>query len=356
MIEAIKTMRVGEEANFIIDEEAALASLPGPRSLSQPDKLTAKVRLISANPSPGRAPGKAAHESDEDVINLWKMTTGQKIALAARMRETGNYWTEKQEYQKAISWYTQALGALDKVFDVDPEGEDIEPVKKLRLPCLLNAAHVCLKMEQYQDVIAHTSTALKLDGDNVKALYRRAKGYIGQREYSKALKDILHGLKVEPKNRALRELYEPVSQHVAKQRDKERKMASVMFHGPPSPELRKRNGAAGIGGGLYDDKPDNRQLSTFEEWRQWAKSSHRLRIVQWLLTFFYAPLGILLAFIRNPHGFVYGQVKTWLGWPFRIARWSYKCCRYPMRMCRRLFGAGKGNAEKVENRQAAAGS
>lgn len=43
----------------------------------------------------------------------------------------------------------------------------------LQLSCFLNAAQACLNDNEWGDAIAHATSALGKDPDNVKALYRR---------------------------------------------------------------------------------------------------------------------------------------------------------------------------------------
>ncbi|CAM9540545.1 unnamed protein product, partial [Ectocarpus sp. 4 AP-2014] len=74
----------------------------------------------------------------------------------------------------------------------------------LQLSCFLNAAQACLNGKEWGDAIAHATSALGKDPDNVKALYRRgvARRHTGMVDESKS--DLMAAYKLDSNNKAVR--------------------------------------------------------------------------------------------------------------------------------------------------------
>lgn len=60
-----------------------------------------------------------------------------------------------------------------------PNDDEWLELIKIKMPILLNYAQCKLLDKDYYAVIEHCTEVLKHDPDNVKALYRRAKGHMG---------------------------------------------------------------------------------------------------------------------------------------------------------------------------------
>ena len=68
----------------------------------------------------------------------------------------------------------------------------------------LNLAMVHLKLEQYNDVIKNCDSALEIDRNNCKGLFRRGLAYSALKEFEKAIVDFENLLKLEPENKAVK--------------------------------------------------------------------------------------------------------------------------------------------------------
>jgi tetratricopeptide (TPR) repeat protein len=71
--------------------------------------------------------------------------------------------------------------------------------------------------------------ALAIDGDNTKALYRRASVYYEKKKWDLANKDIQKASKVAPDDKAIKKLQERIDAQLKRQKLKEKKMAQKMF-------------------------------------------------------------------------------------------------------------------------------
>lgn len=69
---------------------------------------------------------------------------------------------------------------------------------KLKVPVLLNYAQCRLLANDYYAVIEHCNDVLKLDSNNVKAYFRRAKANFGAWNPKEAREDFLKAAELDP--------------------------------------------------------------------------------------------------------------------------------------------------------------
>lgn len=103
---------------------------------------------------------------------------------------------------------------------------------KLKNPLLLNYAQCKLLVKEYYAVIEHCSEVIQHEPNNVKALYRRAKGHIGAWNPDEAKKDLLKCLELDETlktriQRDLNDLNEQIKKHETKEKEKFQKMFST---------------------------------------------------------------------------------------------------------------------------------
>lgn len=68
----------------------------------------------------------------------------------------------------------------------------------MKIPLLLNYAQCKLLNKEYYSVIEHCTTVLKTEPENIKALYRRGKAYIGAWDEENAIKDLKKVAEIDP--------------------------------------------------------------------------------------------------------------------------------------------------------------
>ena len=74
---------------------------------------------------------------------------------------------------------------------------------KLKCQCYLNLAACYLKNKDYNQVTEHCTSALELEPDNVKGLFRRGQAYAKLHEYGKAKEDFTKAQGLEQENKAV---------------------------------------------------------------------------------------------------------------------------------------------------------
>lgn len=128
---------------------------------------------------------------DEYEKESWQMTEDEKLKSIPDIREKGNTLFKEKKYNAACDTYAKGIGILEQLMLAEkPNEEEWLSLNRLKNPLLLNYAQCKLIEKEYYAVIEHCTTVLKHDPDNVKALYRRGKAYIGAWDETNAVKDL----------------------------------------------------------------------------------------------------------------------------------------------------------------------
>ncbi|KAL4223132.1 Aryl-hydrocarbon-interacting protein-like 1 [Mactra antiquata] len=129
----------------------------------------------------------------------WTLTDEEKIKHIPNLKERGNELYKQKQYTEAADKYAEAIGLLEQLVmkekPGDPEWNEIEDQK---IPFLLNFSQCKLLLNDYYPVIEHTTTVLKRDSDNVKALFRRAKAHVGAWNPEEAKQDFERVMELDP--------------------------------------------------------------------------------------------------------------------------------------------------------------
>ncbi|KAL3856858.1 hypothetical protein ACJMK2_011569 [Sinanodonta woodiana] len=132
--------------------------------------------------------------------DAWQMSDEEKVATVPKLREEGNALYGNKKYKEAEEKYALAIGILEQlIIKEKPGDEEWNKLEDIKLPLLLNYSQCKLLLEDYYPVIEHTTTVLKRDPDNVKALYRRAKAHVGAWNPEDARKDFERILQIDTK-------------------------------------------------------------------------------------------------------------------------------------------------------------
>lgn len=78
------------------------------------------------------------------------------------------------------------------------EKADVSRLQPIALSCVLNIGACKLKMSNWQGAIDSCLEALEMDPSNTKALYRKAQGWQGLKEYDQALADLKKAQEIAP--------------------------------------------------------------------------------------------------------------------------------------------------------------
>ncbi|XP_011000006.1 PREDICTED: peptidyl-prolyl cis-trans isomerase FKBP62-like isoform X2 [Populus euphratica] len=211
---AVKTMKKGEVALVTIQPEYAFG-----RSESQQDLATVPVNATAYY--------EVEMISFTKEKESWDMNTQEKIEAAGKKKEEGNAWFKAGKYERASRRYEKAAKFIE--YDSSFTDEEKQQSKVLKISCKLNNAACKLKLKDYKEAEKLCSKVLELDGQNVKALYRRAQAYIQLVDLDLAEIDIKRALEIDPDNRDVKLEYKILKDKVREYKKKEAQFYSNIF-------------------------------------------------------------------------------------------------------------------------------
>lgn len=156
----------------------------------------------------------------------WAMTDEDKLGAVPMLKEEGNNLYKNGEHKCAAGKYYEALSLLEGLLIREQlHSEPWYEIAKKKIPLLLNYTQCMLLLEDYAEAIRHTTTALEIEPENVKALYRRGKAHSASWNVDEAKSDLRKAAELDPSlanvvERELRSLAQRVREKDALDRDR----------------------------------------------------------------------------------------------------------------------------------------
>ena len=206
---------------------------------------------------------RAANGEDEDHDQR-RLKYPDRLRMVQKNKDEGTELfkgaVDVTQYRQAAARYNKALTHAAKFVDLSPDQR--EEVDALKLSLHLNIAMCWLKITdatnhldqasspsqkpcialcrppslstaqprpRLDQAIRSCTDALALDGENVKALYRRATALEQKKDYEAAKADLAAAAKIAPDDKAVPKLQQRVEAQIKRQLDKEKKMYGKMF-------------------------------------------------------------------------------------------------------------------------------
>lgn len=190
--------------------------------------------------SPPKIPGGATLKFEVELLSFgekkkepWEMSTEEKVDAAKKAKEEGNKHFKAKELEDALAAWKDGLRYLDRLGDDDDasvvDDEKKKEINTLRVSMLGNMCIVLLKQKQYGDVIANATKVLKIDADNVKALYRRGTAKSRYGMYKDAKDDLIRANKLDPSNKSVIKEYKLLQKKVKDAKKKEKSIFGNAF-------------------------------------------------------------------------------------------------------------------------------
>ncbi|KAG7458762.1 hypothetical protein MATL_G00224100 [Megalops atlanticus] len=179
---------------------------------------------VAPNDGSGDTHPDFPEDSDIDFKDVDKI-----LSVAEDVKSIGNNFFKTQNWSAANKKYSKALRYLEVCGDVVDDDDAQKKLEPIALSCILNIAACKLKMQLWQEAIDSCSEALELNQTNTKALYRRAQGWQGMKEYDKALLDLKKAQEIAPEDKAIGNEMLRVRQKVKEEKEKEKRTYAKMF-------------------------------------------------------------------------------------------------------------------------------
>jgi peptidylprolyl isomerase len=147
----------------------------------------------------GKIPADATLYFEVELLNFgpkkkekWEYSEEEKAAEGNKFKEQGTKFFQEKKFEEALNAYLEACEVT----------EGSAPNESIHIASKSNAAQCCISLGRYADAMSFSTEVIKLQPNNVKALYRRglAKNHLGLPE--EALVDLNKALELEPDNKA----------------------------------------------------------------------------------------------------------------------------------------------------------
>ncbi|XP_026538959.1 peptidyl-prolyl cis-trans isomerase FKBP8 [Notechis scutatus] len=214
----VQLMDMGETA--LITSDGKYCFGPQGRSPDIPPNasLTLEVELLTA----------------QDAPDLELLSGEEKVSLANRKRERGNFHYQRANYVLAANSYDIALKVINSNTKVDFSEEEEAELVEVKIKCLNNLAASHLKLDHFEAALRSCNQVLEQQPDNIKALFRKGKVLAQQGEYSGAIPILKAALKLEPFNKTIHTELSKLAKKHADQKSIEAEMYRKMLGNPGS--------------------------------------------------------------------------------------------------------------------------
>ncbi|GMP78190.1 hypothetical protein CsSME_00034227 [Camellia sinensis var. sinensis] len=211
---SVKTMKKGEIALVTIHPDYAFGS-------------SASHHELAVTPANSTVHYEIEMVSFVKEKESWEMSTQEKVEAAGKKKEEGNALFKAGKYERASKRYEKAVKFVE--YDSTYSDEEKQQAKVLKVTCNLNNAACKLKLKDYKQAEKLCTKVLKIDGRNVKALYRRAQAYIQLVDLDLAEIDIKKALEIDPDNRDVKLEYKILKEKVKEYNKKDAQFYGNMF-------------------------------------------------------------------------------------------------------------------------------
>lgn len=162
-----------------------------------------------------QSPDQVQQDEMEDVIGLIKASGNEFFKV--------NHLVDAQrKYKKAIryiNWYNKSSIV----------NENQKHFKDAYTTVLLNYAAVQLKFKNYKEVVHLCNQVISLEGNNVKALFRRGRAQVAMNNYEAGLEDYNKALRILPHDRHILKERAVARQLILRHVSHEKKVYARMF-------------------------------------------------------------------------------------------------------------------------------
>ncbi|GAB0088433.1 Peptidylprolyl isomerase [Sergentomyia squamirostris] len=195
---SLALMTTGEKAEIVVNSRFAYGSI-GLKNDKDPSKnippdatVTYTVELLSCHP-----------ENEAET-----KTFENRKKYGNRKRERGNFWYNRGEYNIAIQLYRRALEYLD---DCEGSAEtnlesfstsQLQELLELRIFVYNNLAAAQTKIQAFDTAMKSIENVLRVQPNNVKALYRKGKILEAQGDTNGAISVFQKAATLDPENKS----------------------------------------------------------------------------------------------------------------------------------------------------------
>ncbi|GMT00754.1 hypothetical protein PENTCL1PPCAC_22928 [Pristionchus entomophagus] len=165
-------------------------------------------------------------------LELSSFAVDELTELLIKLKERGNFFFSRQEYEKAIFVYKRAISTWNRV----GSNKEDEGVTKVSSALHSNLAVCYAKVDEWKNCLESAESSLELDRFNDKALFRKGQSLSRLGENEEAMRILNEARKMDPKDSAIEKELELAKRSAGISRVKERELYRKMLSGISSEE------------------------------------------------------------------------------------------------------------------------
>jgi len=190
-------------------------------------------------------------EEFEKGKDQWSLSEEEKVEFGTARKEVGSNLFRAGRFALALQRYKKVVDMFSYIDNYKEENK--EKAKDMKKTCQLNKAACYLKIKEHFEAKTACDEVLKLESQNVKAMYRRAQAQFGLKNFLDCIADCKKVVELDPKNRDARTLVKQ-AQEGQKEEDRKSKglfanMCKALGKGPLPPPGKTKP--------IYDDGDDD---------------------------------------------------------------------------------------------------
>ncbi|EME29616.1 Peptidyl-prolyl cis-trans isomerase FKBP62 [Galdieria sulphuraria] len=176
---------------------------------------------------------------------LQSLSPEEKLRKAAELKDRGNSYYKELKFILSRECYEEAIRILEYFWhpkndskhqtngydDADKWNEKNiqDEVNSMKVAILSNIALTYFKQDRFQQAEQYATATLKLDSNNVKALFCRGRARMQLAELQSAKEDLLQAAKLQPQNKDIRRELDELQKKLVKYGKQEKATYRAMF-------------------------------------------------------------------------------------------------------------------------------
>jgi len=174
----------------------------------------------------------------EEVVPAPDIPLPERMVIGVRKRERGNKWYSRGEYSLSVQCYRKAVEYLDdKQIEEDMEvpidrfllPKDLQELLQERVKTFNNLAQAQMKLSAWDSSLASVRQVLKIEPNNEKALFRKAKILVEKCQLDEAIGILRRVNRLYPTNKQCHTELSRLTNKVKASKEKEQLMSRKML-------------------------------------------------------------------------------------------------------------------------------
>jgi tetratricopeptide (TPR) repeat protein len=153
---------------------------------------------------------------------LFEKPSVEKLEAAKIFKNEGDDFLKNKQFTEAVNSYEKGLLQLFYTFADDPE-ED-KKVDELKKSINMNLSLCKINLQKYDEAIGYCQEALRIDKNNLKAIYRQAFSYFKLDKFDDAKTLIEQGLTLQEDSQEFLSLKNDIAKKEKEEEDNSRKL------------------------------------------------------------------------------------------------------------------------------------